>query len=176
MFPSFLRERWWDTSTPLYRREVTDRAGAWTSLRREEDWEYDCRIASQGIKLYNCCEFVSDTRVCDDGQSGSNGRNPSMLAEQSKAHELILGHARRAGISREAHEMQYFSRALFLLSRQCGAAGLQRESERLFRLAREASLPHRAAGLDFRVYEMAARAIGWKAMGRLAIRLDHLRQ
>src|SRR6516162_4689392 len=47
MFPSFLQSRWWDTSTPLYVREVTDLAGPWTELRNEEDWEYDCRIASK---------------------------------------------------------------------------------------------------------------------------------
>ena len=47
MFPSFLQSRWWGTSTPLYRREVTDLAGPWTELRNEEDWEYDCRIARQ---------------------------------------------------------------------------------------------------------------------------------
>ena len=56
MFPSFLQSRWWDTSTPLYRREVTDLAGPWTELRNEEDWEYDCRIAQQGgpLTLLRC--------------------------------------------------------------------------------------------------------------------------
>jgi L-erythro-3,5-diaminohexanoate dehydrogenase len=37
---------------------------------------------------------------------------------------LILGHAQRAGIGPEAAEMQSFARGLFLLARQCGAAGL----------------------------------------------------
>src|SRR5262245_49414298 len=60
MFPSFLQSRWWGTSTPLYRREVTDLAGPWTELRNEEDWEYDCRIARNGGKLYCCDAFVSD--------------------------------------------------------------------------------------------------------------------
>jgi glycosyltransferase involved in cell wall biosynthesis len=51
MFPSFLASRWWDTSTPLYRRDVCDRAGPWTNLCCEEDWEYDCRIARLGVRL-----------------------------------------------------------------------------------------------------------------------------
>src|SRR5262249_38400237 len=51
MFPSFLQSRWWGTSAPLYRREVTDLAGPWTELRNEEDWEYDCRIARNGGQL-----------------------------------------------------------------------------------------------------------------------------
>jgi len=173
MFPSFLKERWWDTSTPLYRREITDRAGPWTSLRQEEDWEYDCRIASQGIMLYNCRQFVSDTRAYGSRQLSSQA--PVMLADRSKAHELILDHARKAGISCETHEMQHFARELFLLSRQCGAAGLDKESERLFHLARGASLSRKRAGLDFRIYEIAARAIGWSRMGQLAQYLDGFR-
>ena len=63
MFPSFLQSRWWGTSTPLYRREVTDLAGPWTELRNEEDWEYDCRIARNGGRLHYCDAFVSDERV-----------------------------------------------------------------------------------------------------------------
>ena len=63
MFPSFLQSRWWGTSTPLYRRKVTDLAGPWTELRNEEDWEYDCRIARNGGRLHYCDAFVSDERV-----------------------------------------------------------------------------------------------------------------
>ena len=51
MFPSFLVERWWDTPNPLYRSTICDQAGPWTDLRLEEDWEYDCRIASLGARL-----------------------------------------------------------------------------------------------------------------------------
>src|SRR6516165_7726392 len=48
MFPSFLHSRWWGTSTPLYRRSVTDLAGPWNNLMNEEDCEYDCCIARNG--------------------------------------------------------------------------------------------------------------------------------
>ena len=77
--------------------------------------------------------------------SNGGSTDARKLADRAKAHELILGHARMAGIPRDSAEMQHFARELFLLSRQCGAAGLEKESERLFHLAREASLPHRAA-------------------------------
>ena len=40
--------------------DVTDLAGPWTELRNEEDWEYDCRIASNGGRLHYCDAFVSD--------------------------------------------------------------------------------------------------------------------
>src|SRR6516225_7406069 len=63
MFPSFLHSRWWGTSTALYRRSVTDLAGPWTELKNEEDWEYDCRIARNGGRLYYSDVFVSGERA-----------------------------------------------------------------------------------------------------------------
>jgi glycosyltransferase involved in cell wall biosynthesis len=177
LLPSFLASRWWGTSTPLYRRALTDRGGAWTALRSEEDWEYDCRLGSYGVKLHFCRTFVSTERS-HKGHRLSNGgaTDAGKLADRAKAHELILGHARMANIPSSAPELQHFARELFLLARQCGAAGLANESERLFHLAREVSLSHRSVGLDFSLYEVGARAIGWTTMGRLACRLDHLRR
>ena len=96
MFPSFLQSRWWDTSTPLYRRKVIDHAGEWLTLRNEEDWEYDCRIASQDIRLHHCPEYVSDTRT-HGGDMLSHGLNAAKLHDRAEAHRLIFGHARRAG-------------------------------------------------------------------------------
>ena len=137
MFPSMLQSRWWDTSTPLYRRDVIEKAGAWTTLRMEEDWEYDCRIASQGVRLAYVEAWVSETRF-HDAQLSGRGLNAATLRERAKAHALILGHARQAGIAAETSEMQHFARELFLLARQCGAAGLANDSQMLFDLARDA--------------------------------------
>jgi hypothetical protein len=71
--------------------------------------------------------------------------------------------------------MQRFSRELFLLARQCGAAGLSAESRHLFALAREASGPRRARGLDFRLYRAVAAGLGWRLTGRLSCWVDCLR-
>ena len=71
--------------------------------------------------------------------------------------------------------MQHFARELFLLARQCGAAGLAAESRRLFELSRQASGEARSRGLDFRLYKMAASILGWVAMGRLSAWLDKAR-
>src|SRR6266853_613759 len=60
MFSSFLLERWWDTPTPLYRASLCDKAGPWSDLKLEEDWEYDCRVASIGVRLHFCDEFVAE--------------------------------------------------------------------------------------------------------------------
>jgi glycosyltransferase involved in cell wall biosynthesis len=177
MFPAFLQSRWWATSTPLFRREVVDRAGPWLPLINEEDWEYDCRIAAFGTRLHYTAEFVSDQRAHSiDPLSANGGKDPGKLMSRAIAHERIFGHAATAGISPETPEMRHFSRGLFLLARQCGAAGLSEQAATLFGLAREASTETRARGLDFRIYRAAAGIIGWRGAAHVAGRLDLLRR
>jgi hypothetical protein len=176
MFPAFLQSRWWGTSTALYRRFVTDSAGGWTDLRSEEDWEYDCRIASKGVRLSYVNAFVSEERVTTGAHLSTGGTtDPRKLKDRATAHEMILEHALAAGISYGALEMQHFARELFLLTRQCGAAGLAQEARVLFELAQRASGPERRHGIDFLLYGAGARLIGWRAMGSVSCGLDHLR-
>lgn len=176
MFPSFLRSRWWSTSTPLYRRSLIHHAGPWTSLRNEEDWEFDCRIASFGVALAYCDAFVSEKLEHGAYQLSANGSaDPDKLRDRAEAHRLIFGHARRGGVGQDAPEMRHFARELFLLARQCGATGLATESAMLFELARTASTPERRQGLDFRLYGVASRVLGWRNAGLIAQAVDHLR-
>jgi hypothetical protein len=174
MFPSFLIERWWDTSTPLYARAVADRAGPWMQLRCEEDWEYDCRVARLGAPLAFCDAHVSDTRFHEGPMLSAPADRRPALSDQARARAAILAHARAAGIDENAPEMRHFARAAFLLARQCGAAGLARQSRALFDLSRAAS-GDRARGLDFLTYRAAAFGLGWRLTGQLACRLDGLR-
>ena len=177
MFPSFLRARWWDTPTPLYRASVCDAAGPWSDLRLEEDWEYDCRVAALGVALYFCEHYVAEVRDhAVNRLSRGTALDPSRLEYRARSHRLILDHARRAGIDAGAPEMQHFARELFLLSRQCGAAGLAARSKELFRLAKSASGKERAAKLDFLLYELAAGTFGWPLVGRIACVTDRLRR
>jgi len=176
MFPSFLTERWWDTPTPLYRRTITDAAGPWTDLRVEEDWEYDCRIAALGTRLAQCPEFLVEVRDHADGRlCQGEADDPKRLSARSRAHLLIYGHARRAGIEPRDEAMQIFARELFHISRQCGAVGLGDDSRRLFDLAREASGELRSRGWDFRLYGAAAAAAGWRLPAVVAAVFDRLR-
>ena len=175
MFPAFLVSRWRETATPLYRASICDKAGPWTDLSLEEDWEYDCRIASHGGKLVWCQKPVSEHRDHGGGRlSGGSVLDPARMRQRARSHELIYSHAIRAGLQ-GTPEMQHFARELFLLSRQCGAAGLAAESRRLFELSRQASGVARSRGLDFRLYKMAASILGWVAMGRLSGWLDKAR-
>jgi hypothetical protein len=171
MFPSFLLARWWETASPLYRRSVTDAAGPWTSLRLEEDWEYDARVASLGTRLAFVPEVLAVIRMHGQDQlSRGAALDPARLRDRARAHELIAAHAKRAGIPTDAPELQHFGRELFHLSRQCGAAGLRGEAEKLLDLARGIS-----SRWDVRLYGLVARAIGWRSAGKLAIMRERFR-
>jgi GT2 family glycosyltransferase len=174
LFPSFLRERWWETVTPLYRASVCDAVGPWSELRLEEDWEYDCRVAALGVRLHCVSRFVAEHRHHALGRLSGGAHAAWRLRERARAHELILGHARRAGVDPRGPEMRHFARELFLLARQCGALRLPDESRRLFELARGAS-GERGRALDFVLYRALAASVGWRAAGRCAAWLDRLR-
>jgi glycosyltransferase involved in cell wall biosynthesis len=169
MFPSMLTSRWWDTLTPLYRASVIERAGAWTTLRAEEDWEYDCRIASQGVRLAFCPEWVCEVRIGLADRLSGRG-DAATLRDRARAHLLMLDHAYAANIARSSPEMQFFSRDLFHLARQCGAAGLREESRQLLAAAVKIG-----AARDVRAYNFVARLIGLKGAGTVAEAIDRFR-
>jgi hypothetical protein len=175
ILPHFLRARMWETPSPLYRARVARDAGTWTRLRLEEDWEYDCRVGALGTKLVFIDEVIAEVRdIATDRLSRGATLDPERLHDRARAHELIFSHAQRAGIGAEAPEMQHFARALFLLSRQCGAAGLAHESRALFALARAAS-GARGNSLQFRAYAAVARLAGWRTAGKLSAFADKVR-
>jgi hypothetical protein len=171
-FPEILRGRLWDTQGPLFRRSLLDRAGPWARLRAEEDWEYDCRVGSVGTQLHHVPEVVATTRRHGHGHLSRFGGRGGRLRDRARARERILGHARRAGCPEDGPEMRHFGRALFLLSRQCGAEGLRAEAERLWNLAREIDA---GPGRDLETFRSVARATGWRAAGVLAATYDRLR-
>ena len=174
LFPAMLQSRWWQTTTPLYRASLIHRAGPWLPLRNEEDWEYDARIASFGVRLHYCEAWNSEVRHHHRGRLSDFGMKPDVLRDRARAHALILEHAQRAGIGPDVPEMKHYARELFLLARQCGDARLEDESKMLFSRARDASGPDRDR-VQFRLYAAAARVFGWSLTGRISCLTDHLR-
>lgn len=176
MFPAFLQSRCWHTSTPLYRRSVTDAAGPWTTLCQEEDWEYDCRIAALGTRVVHVQRVLSRARA-HEGPQLSAGASSSrrLLRDRATAHRLIYEHARSMGIDSDAPEMQHFSRELFLLARQCGVVGLEAESHMLFELSRRSSLGTAWQRGQFLAYRSIAVTLGWRRAARLADRYERMR-
>ncbi len=176
MWPSFLQERWWDTSTPLYRRDVADAAGPWEALRHEEDWVYDCRAGALGTRLCYVDQFVSLTGYTAPDRLSGNTAAPRYWRDRAVAHRLIWQCVQSVGPDFAQPELRHFARALFLLARQCGAAGQTMDAQALFQIARAASPPPRRDGLDFRLYRVLAGLVGWKLAGRIAGAVDGLRR
>jgi glycosyltransferase involved in cell wall biosynthesis len=176
LFPELLLGRCWRTLTPLYRRSIVERAGPWSSLRQDEDWEFEARIAALGAKMVWCDEFLADVRNHDAPRAGGLSlSDPRRMRDRCTAHRLIYEHARRAGVMPADRPLQGFARTLFLLARQAGAMGLTRESERLFDLAREAAGPAGNRSRDFRMYACLAACAGWRLAGQLACWWDRWR-
>jgi glycosyltransferase involved in cell wall biosynthesis len=176
LFPALLSGRIWQTVTPLFRRSVSDAAGPWSDLRQEEDWEYDARVAALGTRLAWVPEFLADFRHHEGPRAGGGSLyDPAKMRWRARAHVLIYGHSRRAGVGPDDPHMRRYARELFLLARQCGALGLAAESRELFDLARAASGEQRGNRWDFRLYRAAAAVLGWHQIGKLACWADSWR-
>ncbi len=139
MFPEFLCQRWWGTSSPLYRSEVTDIAGAWLPLINEEDWEYDTRIASLGGKLSFVNEFVSIQYYHDEHLSDQGSVDPLKLSHRCKArHEIYqnaLNYEDQFQIKLSSEYWMLFSKSAFHLARLCVDAKQKRESQKMIELS-----------------------------------------
>jgi len=141
MFPALLRSRWWSTSTPLHRRSVTDRAGPWMATKNEEDWEYDCRIASLGGRLVYVDEFVSITQSHNAQVHIGGTHEPQKLIDRCRARAEIAHHAQRymqlANRPSDilSDDWHYFSKSVFLLARECAAVGLIEYAQQMFNLS-----------------------------------------
>lgn len=176
IFPEVLNGRLWPTLSPLYRRQVCEEIGPWAGLRLLEDWDYDCRAGLLGTKLHYCPKVIAIVRRHGEDHAGlAWKRDNGAMLDRVTAYENVFSYATKSGVEKNSPEMQHFARSLFLLARQCGAAGLVQQSCRLFELSRKASGKARSKGLDYRLYKTLASIIGWKTMGRLSSWLDQAR-
>ncbi len=107
----------------------------------EEDWEFEVLAAAAGAPLAFVEEIVSVHRVLAEGErlsdAGSSDRRK--LRDRALSRQSILASALKAGVAEDAPEMASFSRAVFLLARQCAEAGLGDEAADLHTLACRAS-------------------------------------
>jgi hypothetical protein len=176
LFPLLLLERWWTTSSPLYRRELLDRIGPWLPLINEEDWEYDARAGATGARLAWVPIEVSVRRIHLEGGhlSDEGSRDPRKLAHRAQAQVSLLESALQAGVSRNSPEMLRFARSAFLLCRQCGLAGLDQASRSLFQLAQNASPPQHRRSPEFLLYGLLATTVGWHKAAQLSVKVRNL--
>jgi len=169
LFPRLLSGCCWPTITPLIRRSVSDTVGAWTSLRQEEDWEYDSRIAAQGVELVACEQYLADSVLHTQARASDNAsKDPRLLRDRAKARLLILDRAVAAGIPKSQPDMENFAAGTFLLARQCGLAGLEESSRLLTKAA--ASVATKGRLLKIIVFQISAATLGYRKMSRIATR------
>lgn len=176
LFPRLLVERWWTTSTPLYRRSLLDSVGPWNAWNNEEDWEYDGRCGATGTSLAWVQEPCSIRRINLGGDhlSYQGSVDPCKLADRAMARQSLFRSAIAAGVALEAPEMKHFSRSAFLLSRQCAEAGLEKEASDLYQLACRACAEGREPA-DLRLYGWIGPRFGWRRTARISQGLRGLR-
>lgn len=134
MFPAMLSSRIWGTSTPLYRASLFEKAGSFSHLSNEEDWEMDCRLAALGTRLAWVDSWVSEERDIAEVRASHRGSSdPKKLRDRARARGLILQHAIHAGIASSDHCMQQFLDSSFLVARQAALVGLEAESATLLK-------------------------------------------
>lgn len=165
MFPLFLCSRWWSTSTPLFRRSITDAAGPWLPIINEEDWEYDSRIASLGGRLAYVDEFVSVTRSHSEHLSSDGSIDKVKLADRCLAREHIYKNALNYNGEISQNDWQFFSKSVFLLARQSADQNMDVVVKRFLRLAIQA---RGKTTLRQTVFTLIGRMLGWPIAARVA--------
>jgi len=172
LFPKLLVDRWWNTQTPLYRREVCEEAGAWSDMSISEDWEFEARIAGAEVELVHVPDVVCATRKHDGDRLTGQTENVGELEARVRLLEALSSNAEKARLPKNSGEMRHFSRWAFFTSRRCGHHGLDELAKRSFAVAAQSvvKLPK-----DFQVFKLATQLIGWQAASRLAGVAEKLR-
>jgi glycosyltransferase involved in cell wall biosynthesis len=167
LFPALLVDRWWNTHTPLYRREICDAVGPWSTMRMGEDWLYDAKIGALGTKLAYCDTYVSEHRQHSHERLTGKALSASALRDFGRLIPELFFCAQQAGVKVGSVEMQHFSRWAFSLARQLGRSGEVGFARRCFEVARQADRDH-GTGLQFQIYSTLAKIVGWKFAGLLS--------
>ena len=165
MFPLFLRERWWGTSSPLYRHVALRKIGPFLPLYNEEDWEYDCRLAARGGKLVFVDEFVSTQHSQDQSLSTGGGLIKAKLRDRCKAREAIFLAAKKSRVKLSQDDFEFFAKSVFHLARECAAAGLKQEVHQMLKLSITAN---KGTTKEQELFIKFGNFAGWRAAGYAA--------
>ncbi len=156
IFPDILYGSLWGTSVPLWRRRLTDEMGPWMALINEEDIEYDARAGALKTELAYVSQYVAVQRVHDDHLSFGGTTDPVKLQHRAQAGHAISQHALNV-LSIGGADLRHFSKTVFLLARQCAAAGLKQESESLVQLSK---LIRGGSGLKLNLFHLLLKLLG----------------
>lgn len=171
LFPALLVDRWWHTHTPLFRRRISDSAGAWPD-RRPEDWDLEARMGAHKAKLVFCDVVVSCQREHTGEERVRYGQLESYLKDEAWFLPRLYACAVEAGVPADAPEMIHFSNWAFMRARQLGALGEAGKATALLGLARSSSVLQRPA---FNLVGLSAALIGWRLTGKLCNAFERVR-
>lgn len=176
LFPRLLLERWWHTHTPLFRRWISDAAGAWPAYR-PEDWDLEARMGALRPQLIHCGTTVSVQVDHDSPNRVTRGAADAYLRDEAIFLPRLHACALLAGVEPNARDMALFSRWCFLRARQLDAIGESSLADGLLDLARYSSSADsgRSAAWQQHVYRALRRLIGAQAIGALSAQ-HHPRQ
>ena len=141
MLPAFVARRYWETSTPIYRRRLCDKGGPWSDLLIWEDIEHDIRLATFNPRLCHCPELLTDMRDHDDGRLSSARllEDPALLSEAIRASARIYGHLKSAGLGYTDPYVRCFVDDLRLFYNRSVDLGLSDQADQCARLLSDAT-------------------------------------
>lgn len=163
LFPGLLIDRWWHTSTPLYRRVVSDAAGPWLPCR-PEDWDLEARMGANRVRLVYDSSPVSCHRHHASANRVTMGSHAAYVRDEAWFLPRLRECAIRAGVSQNSDEMRHLSDWSFMRARELGGMG---ESELAYQLLSLARTCVPKVRWEIRIIGISARAIGWRATALL---------
>ncbi len=134
LFPGLLVDRWWHTHTPLFRRWISDAAGAWPRFR-PEDWDLEARMGALGARLIHCGSTVSVQRDHRSSERVSRGPTQAYLRDEARFLPRLYACALLAGVPAEAPELDHLARWCFMRARDLHGLGEQQQGDQLLRLS-----------------------------------------
>jgi len=173
LFPQLLNDRWWTTSSPLYRRSLIERMDSWSSLKNEEDWVFDARAGSLQAKVCWVEQEGSIRRINISKDHLSHGGyiDKEKLRDRIYAKALIYSCAKQYGLRSRDKEMKSFARECFFLARQTAISGMNEETESIFKIAKQSAGVLSAVKPSFIFFQLMGQLLGWNNSARILRRL-----
>ena len=164
LFPALLVDRWWHTHTPLFRRWISDAAGAWPPFR-PEDWDLEARMGALGARLIHCGSEVSVQRDHACAERVSRGPAQAYLRDEAQFLPRLYACALLAGVSAQAPELDHFARWCFMRARDLHGLGESQRGDQLLRLS---DLIWEGKAWKRQTYAALRAALGARSAARLA--------
>lgn len=164
LFPALLVDRWWHTHTPLFRRWISDAAGAWPPFR-PEDWDLEARMGALGARLIHCGSEVSVQRDHASAERVSRGPAHAYLRDEAQFLPRLYACALLAGVRPQAPELDHLARWCFMRARDFHGLGEQQQGDQLLRLS---DLIWEGRAWKRQTYAALRRALGPRFAARLA--------